>query len=271
MDKKQLTLEELKKHQLGILDAVASFCDQNGISYYLSGGTLLGAVRHKGYIPWDDDIDICMMRTDYERFIRTFNLSNDRYKVWTIENNPSFMREYGKVLDTRTVLFEPDEKGKKLSVNIDLFINDSAPTDDVLVNKMYDRRDKLRSANIKREQSKYQKVTGFHSLWYYICGVFRRMIPERYYILELVKNAKKCRDPESEFIGDFSGYYHGQPRVKVKRELFVKMERLEFEGKEYRVPAGYDVWLTALYGDYMTLPPKEERVSHHRFIAYSLE
>ena len=271
MEKKQLSLEELRQYQIGILDAVASFCDQNGIHYFLSGGTLLGAVRHRGYIPWDDDIDICMMREDYERFIRVFNDSNDRYKVYSIENNPKFMREYGKVLDTRTILYEPDENGKKLCVNIDLFVNDPAPSDDKLVNEMYDRRDRLRHQKILREQAKYQKVTGFHSLWYYICGVFRRMIPERYYVTQLVKNATRCIDSQSVFIGDFCGYYHGQPRVKVRRELFDESTLLVFEGKEYRAPAGYDAWLSALYGDYMTLPPEEQRVSHHSFVAYSLE
>ena len=271
MKKKQLSLNEIKQHQIGILDAVASFCDQNGIDYFLSGGTLLGAVRHKGYIPWDDDIDICMMRADYEKFIRSFNESNDRYKVFSIENDPGFLREYGKILDTHTVLFEPDENGKKLCVNIDLFINDAAPDDDNSVSSMYDRRDYLRRKKIDREQSKYQKVTGFHSLWYFILGVFKRMIPERYYTMELVKNAKSYDNPESEYIGDFCGYYHGQPRVKVKRTLFSKTSLLEFEGKKYKVPAGYDEWLTALYGDYMTLPPVEDRVSHHRFVAYSME
>lgn len=270
--KEQLSLEELKRHQIGILDAVASFCDQNGIHYYLSGGTLLGAVRHKGYIPWDDDIDICMMREDFEKFIRIFNDANDRYKVWSIENNPKFLREYGKVLDTHTVLFEPDENGKKLCVNIDLFINDAAPSEESLVNQMYDRRDRLRRRKILREQSKYQKVTGFHSLWYFIRGVFRRMIPEGYYVRQLVKNARSCQgDPTSEYVGDFCGYYHGQPRVKVRRSLFADSVLLDFEGKKYRAPIGYDAWLTALYGDYMVLPPVEERISHHRFIAYSLE
>ncbi len=271
MRQERLSLEELKKHQIGILDALASFCDRNGIPYYLSGGTLLGAVRHKGYIPWDDDIDVCMMRRDYERFIRTFNGSNDRYKVYSIENDPGFLREYGKVLDMRTVLFEPDESGKKLCVNIDLFVVDPAPADDRLVSRMYDRRDRLRRKKILREQSKYQKVTGFHSLWYFIRGLLRRMIPERYYVKQLVKNARRFSDFDSEYVGDFCGYYHGQPRVKVPRALFAETVFLDFEGKQYRAPAGYDAWLKALYGDYMTLPPEEERVSHHRFVAYSLE
>lgn len=271
MAKRQLTLEELKRHQIGILDAVASFCDQYGIRYYLSGGTLLGAVRHKGYIPWDDDIDICMMREDYDKFIRIFNDVNERYKVYSIENNPKFMREYGKVLDTQTVLYEPDENGKKLCVNIDLFIMDAAPADDQVVSEMYDLRDRLRRKKILREQSKYQRVTGFHSLWYYIRGIFQRMIPERFYVMQLVKNAKRFRDPDSEYVGDFSGIYHGLPRTKVKRALFSETTLLEFEGKQYSAPAGYDAWLTALYGDYMVLPPEEKRVSHHSFVAYSLE
>ena len=271
MSKKPLSLEELKRYQLGILDAVAAFCNQNGIRYFLSGGTLLGAVRHKGYIPWDDDIDICMLREDYEKFIRIFNDANERYKVYSIENNPTFLREYGKVLDTQTLLYEPDENGYKLCVNIDLFIMDAAPAEDQIVTEMYDRRDKLRRKKILREQSKYQRVTGFHSLWYYIQGVFRRMVPERYYVLQLVKNAKRFRDPKSEFVGDFSGIYHGLPRTKVKRELFAESTLLDFEGKRYSAPAGYDAWLTALYGDYMVLPPEEKRVSHHSFVAYSLE
>lgn len=271
MNRTPIGLEELKRCQIAILDAVAAFCDRNGINYYLSGGTLLGAVRHRGYIPWDDDIDICMMRPDYERFIREFNACDARYQVKSVENDPAFLREYGKVMDTRTVLYEPDENGKKLCVNIDLFINDAAPEDDRLVNRLYDRRDRLRRKKIEREQSKYQRITGFHSFFYFLRGVARRMVPERYYVRALVRNARTYNDPESEYIGDFCGYYHGQPRVKVRRELFASAALLDFEGKKYKAPWGYDAWLKALYGDYMTLPPEEERVSHHRFAAYSLE
>ena len=271
MSKKPLSLEELKRHQIGILDTVADFCNQNGIRYYLSGGTLLGAVRHKGYIPWDDDIDICMMREDYERFIHIFNSTSERYQVRSIENDPKFLREYGKVLDTQTLLYEPDENGKKLCVNIDLFIMDAAPDDDRIVQEMYDLRDRLRKKKILREQSKSQKVTGFHSLWYFIRGVFWRMVPERHYVRRLVKNAKRFCNPDSEYVGDFSGIYHGLPRTKVKRALFAETTLLEFEGKQYSAPADYDAWLTALYGDYMVLPPEEKRVSHHSFVAYSLE
>ena len=97
------------------------------------------------------------------------------------------------------------------------------------------------------------------------------MIPERYYVWQLVKNAKRFSNPNSEYVGDFSGIYYGLPRTKVKRELFDKTILLEFEGKKYSAPVGYDAWLTALYGDYMVLPPQEKRVSHHSFVAYSLE
>ena len=79
---KQITLEELKRIQLSILDRVAEFCEKNAINYWLDCGTLLGAVRHKGYIPWDDDIDIGMLRPDYDRFLKTFNEKNDVYKVY---------------------------------------------------------------------------------------------------------------------------------------------------------------------------------------------
>ena len=78
---KQVTGEQLKKIQLEILDVVTQFCDANGIRYWLDSGTLLGAIRHKGYIPWDDDVDLGMLREDYERFLSIFNKSNDRYRA----------------------------------------------------------------------------------------------------------------------------------------------------------------------------------------------
>lgn len=260
---KKLSIEELRSYQIGILDAVASYCEENKINYYLTGGTLLGAVRHKGYIPWDDDIDICMSRSDFEKFGEGFNGWNKRYKL--------YRREFGKVLDLKTVLYEPDENGSRLCVNIDLFINDNAPDSDMIVNSMYDRRDKLRKKIIRRQQSRYQRVTGFHSLWYYIRGVFMRMIPEKYYMYQLVRNAKRFEKIDSGYIGDFCGFYHGQPRVKVSKDLFSGVVPVEFEGKTYNAPIGYHAWLTALYGDYMTLPPEEERVSHHSFAAYRID
>ena len=258
-----LTLSELKKYQLDILDTVAEFCNENDIKYWITGGTLLGAVRHKGYIPWDDDIDICMMRDDYEKFAEKFEGYSDRYKL--------YKREFGKIIDTNTVLYEPDESGRKLCVNIDVFVNDNTPNDEQLINKIYDTRDYYRRKLIDREQSKNRRVTGVHSMWMYICGIFSRLIPEKYYFKKLEENAKSFREQETGYIADFCGYYYGQPRIAVKKELFGETVMLDFEEKKYSAPQGYDEWLTALYGDYMQLPPPEKRVSHHTFKAYKLE
>lgn len=103
---KKIETEEMKKLELDMLIDVAKFCDENDIRYYLSGGTLLGAVRHKGFIPWDDDIDISMPRPDYLKFVSTYNGSSEFYQVQSIENNDKYWRTFAKVFDTRTYLKE---------------------------------------------------------------------------------------------------------------------------------------------------------------------
>ena len=142
-----INTEELKEYQLRILDKVAAFCEEQGITYWIDSGTLLGAIRHKGYIPWDDDIDLGMLREDYDRFCKTFNQHNDRYKVECVENDPDFYLSHAKVCDNSTVLYEPDENGFKLMINIDIFVYDNAPDDDEKVKKMYDKRDFWRKAH----------------------------------------------------------------------------------------------------------------------------
>ena len=116
---RRIEQDELKKIQIEILNVVSTFCEKNDIRYWIDCGTLLGAIRHKGYIPWDDDIDIGMLRPDYDRFMQLFNQENERYKFYSIENNTKFLCPHGKVLDTSTILYEPNKKGNKLSVNID--------------------------------------------------------------------------------------------------------------------------------------------------------
>ena len=128
---KQLDINELRAIQLEILDYVAKFCDEHEIKYWLDGGNLIGAIRHKGYIPWDDDVDVGMLRADYEKFMLMFNENNTRYRFTCYELNRSFYLPSGKVTDTETVLYEPDEKGIKTAVYVDIFVYDNAPDDDI--------------------------------------------------------------------------------------------------------------------------------------------
>ena len=133
---KEITDKELKKIQTEILKYVHDYCLKNNIKYWLDSGTLLGAIRHKGYIPWDDDIDIGMARDDYNKFLENFNNTQSKYKCYSIENNNKFCYPYAKILDTSTILYEPDEKGIKLCVYIDLFPYDNAPNDEKIIKKM---------------------------------------------------------------------------------------------------------------------------------------
>ena len=122
---RELSIDEIKKIQLGLLVEVDHFCRKNDIKYSLTGGTLLGAVRHKGFIPWDDDIDICMPRPDYDRFVRNFVSSNCRVDAY--EKNNKYLVPFAKVSDNNSILIENKKFRYDLGVNIDVFFQDVIP------------------------------------------------------------------------------------------------------------------------------------------------
>ena len=103
---KKLTLDEVKKIQLEILAYIDSFCKKNNISYFINYGTLLGAVRHKGFIPWDDDIDISMDREHYNMFIEKFNQDSSKYKILSLDTDKAYFNNFIKVVDTTTKIVD---------------------------------------------------------------------------------------------------------------------------------------------------------------------
>ena len=266
---KRIDLEDLKKIQLEILNIVSLFCQKNNINYFLDCGTLLGAVRHKGYIPWDDDIDIGMLRDDYERFKLLFNQYNTRYQFECNELDDSFNYPIGKVLDTNTILYEPDKKtGLKLCVNIDVFVYDNAPDDERNCNKMFKRRDrynKLRYAQIYPNAYNHQSI--IKKTIRFFLKLYFSLLPKNYYTKKIIKNSKRYINNQTKRVGNFTSI----TKFVGNKEIFHSFIELEFEGKKYQAPIGYDIWLRNLYGDYMKLPPVNKRVRHHQFEAYLLE
>lgn len=265
---KRLNTEEVKKIQLEILNNVASFCEANDINYWLDTGTLLGAIRHKGYIPWDDDIDIGMLREDYDKFSELFNKSNNEYRFVCAENTKDFYVAFGKVIDTRTVLYEPDKNGSKLAVNIDIFVYDNAPDDDRLVKKMYDKRDRLTYISLF---SRGSQITNYDSVVKRIVKRFIHMclcgFSSEKCVEKLICNSKKYSNEQTKRVGNFTS----SSRIACDKEVFASFIDVEFEGKNYKAPVGYDEWLSDFYGDYMQLPPVEKRVTHHQYEAYLSE
>lgn len=264
---RQIGVAELRELQLQILDVVAEFCEKEKINYWLDCGTLLGAIRHKGYIPWDDDIDIGMLRADYERFLKTFNASNSRYKVRAYEIDSSFLYPFAKILDTDTVLYEPDENGNKLSVNIDLFVYDNAPDYTQELVKMYKRRDRLQILHLVRNHLGVDKGSKLRRFLLEMGYVVLSFVPKDYFVRQMVNNSKKYVSNQTTKVGNFTSV----SRIACDKSVLSHFILTDFEQRQYKVPADYDSWLKQFYKDYMQLPPKEKRVSHHAFVAYVRE
>ena len=265
---RKIDLDELKSIQLKILDTVVNYCEKNGIHYWLDNGTLLGAVRHKGYIPWDDDIDIGMLRSDYDKFVNTFNQNHDRYRCCTLNNTEDFVYEFAKVFDTQTELYEPSkEKGVKIAINIDVFVYDNAPSDPLLLKKMYDKRD--RYIKWLRRRILLNMTTG-GKVKQILGTAFRfmlKIIPKSWFCNLIINNQKRYAHIETGYVGNFSGRARMICDINSVKDFCI----VEFEGKTYKAPKGYDEWLQSFYGNYMELPPIEKRVSHHIFEAYVLD
>lgn len=258
MSGKPLTLKEIQDTELNILVKVDSFCRKHNIKYSLYAGTMLGAVRHKGFIPWDDDIDICMDRENYEKFLKEFK-GDERYKLATYRNDKKANRLFfSKVFDTFTIATEEGIN----SINgeglwLDIFPFDYVPEDGKkrqrIVKKFY-----LYSHTIAYRQETVFNIK--HALfrilffWKTTDSMYKEF--EKY--CSLAKPTKCCTDLTSMSLKDVK---EGKKVFPVS--YFSNIIPIEFEHHTFSCLANYDDMLTRIYGDYMKLPPIEKRQTHH--------
>ena len=252
--------KELKTIQLDLLRKTAEFCEKNNIRYFLCGGTLIGAIRHHGYIPWDDDIDISMPRPDYDRFISTFNNPNNYYQVIDMSNDPKYGFPFAKVHDTRTIVNELQYARDSFGVFIDIF-----PIDGVGEDKQVLRILKLRKLlHTKKANFSNRTITKM------IINFFGKIILAPFSIHNLLtmmdREARKYPFGSTERAGAIINPYGTREIVNLK--VFERAIPAQFEDREYMIPIGYDIWLKSIYGDYMQLPPEDKRHSPHVSIAY---
>lgn len=277
-----IDLTDLKKIELDILKDVAAFCDAHALRYYLCGGTLLGAVRHKGFIPWDDDMDIAMPRTDYEKFLQIYNRKDNIYQASAIENNPQWHMPFARVEDLRTILYEKTlkEKYQKRHIFIDVFPMDGIPEDSgveyrfMLMQKLLGiiaNASSFRfnpSRHYSDSKKSYVSLHNFsRTIFKYIAIVLFFFVNTQSVVKKINFNAKKYLVGATKDVG-LSVFVWNWTFEKSSYESFATRRRFKFEDTEFWGPSGYDEYLTRTYGDYMTPPPLENQVSHHNFEAY---
>lgn len=252
-------IHELRQIQLGILDAVHRFCQTHGLRYFLSSGTLIGAVRHKGYIPWDDDIDIYMPRRDYEQFLKIFRDDAGIYKAIDPQQDCHYYYTFAKVIDHRTLMVEDETQGYEIGVFMDIFPVDYV-TDDLQQRERVFKKKKLL---YKIRRCKISNTNPLYSKWAYL--VYKHWPLSVKQIERRIRKLIVLAEPTQTVCN----MTEAGPKMKgcFPAEDIASSVDIEFEGKLYKTMVGYKDYLERTYGDYMTLPPVEQRVTHH-FEAY---
>lgn len=248
---------KLREVQLQILDEIVRICNENNLRYCLTGGTCLGAVRHKGFIPWDDDIDIIMPRADFNRFIEIGNRIKDSdYFLDYYTTNPSYGRCFAKYCKHNTLFIEPN--GLQQAIYVDIFIQDKVPGPEFTISsKLPSLIHKLDAiTTIRREGLRGRDFKT--KIFYYLT----RWIPTQWFFKWETRLMMRYEDTNAQFYLNY-----GSPYSLIKETLpiseFEPYTQLEFEGKMYNVPRNFNLYLSNIYGDYMTLPPLEKRRTHY--------
>lgn len=257
--------EQVKEIAYRILSDVAAFCEENGIQYSLACGTALGAIRHKGFIPWDDDVDICMPRPDYERFLDMY--SSKQYEIYDTRYQKNYPYPFAKICDRGTVLVEDIQEPCLFGVYIDVFPVDGLPKSEELRKKhMKKLAWDLRLLAWKRMR-RDKKLDIAHKLILLAAKSVLHVVPVRFLLRKMEYDVKQYSYTRSQFAGHLVSPSPWGTDVKPKA-VFNNPVRQVFEDREFFVPGDVDKYLTLEYGNYMRLPPEEKRGAKHDFIAY---
>ncbi len=265
-------MDLLHQVDLDIVKEVIEICRKHGFTYYMLGGTMLGAIRHKGFIPWDDDIDLGIPRKDYDRFLEVAPSELSAHlKLVNYHTDPNYHYYITRILDTETKVIEEriENYNKYTHASIDIFPIDGTPNNAVL-RKIYFFRVMYHRALMslcykdsidrKRPRGKAERIF----LW-----IMERIPVEKlttpYKQKEKIdKLLKKQKLEGSKYIGNIMGAY--RTKEIVPAEYYGKGKMYDFENIQLRGMDMYDEYLKYTYGDYMSLPPEEKRKTHFKII-----
>lgn len=265
---KQLNINEIHKIELNLLDKIDEICRKNNLRYSLCAGTLLGAVRHKGFIPWDDDADIMMPRPDYNRFIELCKNISDDYKMFSYEKNRNWTRLLGRFTYTKTQMKSTESVFKNRSfVNhglyIDIFPIEVLGNDKENIEKYFNENKIYRQMlDVKRSVYSFTPHYPYKNiLKNFIFGIKTRFVSKDKIFHALYDPFSKFTFDSSEFVGNIYSSGYGLKQIH-ERKMFEEYIELEFEGRKYKCIKDYDTYLKRLYKNYMELPPESSRIPH---------
>ncbi len=270
---REITQEEYKKHLLVVLKKIDEICTDLSIDYWIMYGTLIGAIRHKGYIPWDDDVDIALKREDYDKLVDYLIKNKDSlgpYYVDTYINNDKYPFYISRFCDSRVVL-EFDEKDYSSGAFVDLYPFDGMgrEADKEKYKDSFPQMVRLRKNNAMAcSPSCFYGSSFVHKIGNLPKLLYCKNKGSRFFLDELDRVSRTYSWEESEYVGltGWASYV-----VFLKKEWFDKSVRIPFESIEVSAPAEYDKILKAVYGDYMKLPPENERIATHGYKVYLLD
>lgn len=258
---KKLLFSDCQKISFEILKKIDAFCKKENINYFIAYGTLLGAVRHQGFIPWDDDIDLIMFRDDYNRFINSFNSSNTAGRVYCLSfENETFYLPYAKVVDTSTKVYQNDFiELENSGIAVDIFPFDYVGDTEAECIKM------KRKFLIGGKMLRYSLYNNYHELstrlsYKIVLYVFSKIIGYKRIRRMIVKGIKISKT-EKKYSFSYGTFLFGDKTLYHTR-WFDDVEYLEFEDALFPAPKCYKEYLEEHYGDYLTLPPQEQRIQH---------
>lgn len=272
-ENKPLNIKEIQSVNLQILKIVADICEQERFTYILAYGTLLGAIRHKGFIPWDDDIDIMMPRPDYEKLMAYFHNHQKELSpliAMNRENTPNYPHMITRICNTEYILRVKNERQYGLGIFLDIYVIDGCGNSFT------------EGLNLIKKTKKYPSLIflagrkylhrGNTTKWTRLLAkpfvfVYAKLMGQKYFIQKLMSYIDKSNYNDCKYVACLI-WECSSPADIIEKSVIEDRVLLDFENYKFYGPKNYDDYLTKYYGDYMTPPPVKNRTYHHLYKAY---